>query len=211
VMSGECIEVQVAIQFVGSNVYQAEQSPFVTYTVGGTAPAGCVVQQAPPNQNVFCVPTTAGAECNGKTADITASYVFRGQVLTRTVSFNILGVTCGLQASVDRPVLPATGNLETVTVTFVNPPTGSKAPLYKRVEVYPNLTLNTNYGDVIPGPNNTFQLKAVAGRTYVLIYKTCDDFNRTCYVRLVVLVSSRTSFEQPTTPKPGETPAPGTV
>jgi len=208
VMTGECIELQVALQFQGSNVYDAERSPFITYTVGGTAPAGCIVQQPPPNQNVFCVPSTAGTECNGKTADLTATYVFRGQVLTRTVSFNILGATCGVTASVDRPILPATGNLETVTVNFVNPPTGSKAPLLKQVQIYPDVTLNRP-GDVVPGPNNTFQLKAVAGRTYVLLYKTCDDFNRTCYIRLVVLVSTRTAFEQTTTPEPpkgGEIP-----
>jgi O-antigen ligase len=202
VQSGECIEVQVAIQFVGSEVYDAERSPFLTYSIGGTAPAGCLVQQPPPNQNVFCVPATAGLECNGKTADITASYVFRGQVLTRTASFNILGATCGLAASVDRPVLPATGNLETVTVTFPNPPTNPAAtPILKRVEIYPNVTLNRP-GDVVPGPNFTVQLRAVAGRTYVLLFKTCDQFNRTCYVRLTVLVSSRTSFEAPAAPTP---------
>jgi len=208
VMTGECIELQVALQFQGSNVYDAERSPFITYTVGGTAPAGCIVQQPPPNQNVFCVPSTAGTECNGKTADLTATYVFRGQVLTRTVSFNILGATFGVTASVDRPILPATGNLETVTVNFVNPPTGTKAPILKRVEIYPDVTLSRT-GDVVPGPNNTFQLKAVAGRTYVLLYKTCDDFNRPCYIRLVVLVSTRTAFEQTTTPEPpkgGEIP-----
>jgi hypothetical protein len=209
VQSGECIEVQVAIQFVGSEVYDAERSPFLTYTIGGTAPAGSLVQQSPPNQNVFCVPATVGLEANGKTADITVTYVFRGQVLTRTASFNILGATCGLEASVDRPVLPATGNLETVTVNFPNPPTNPAAiPVLKRVETYPNVTLNRP-GDVVPGPNYTVQLRAVAGRTYVLLYKTCDQFNRTCYVRLVVLVSSRTTFEAPaapTEPKPTEPP-----
>jgi O-antigen ligase len=199
VMSGECIEVQVAIQFQGSNVFQAELSPFITYTIGGTAPAGCVVQQPAPNQNVFCVPTTAGAECNGKTVDITVTYVFRGQTLTRTASFNILGATCGVTAFVDRPVLPATGNLEPVQVTFINAPTGLKAPILKRVEIFPNVTLNRP-GDVVHGPNNTFQLKAEAGRTYVLVFKACDQFNRPCIIRLVVLVSTRTAFEQPTVP-----------
>jgi O-antigen ligase len=211
VMSGECIEVQVAIQFVGSEVYDAERSPFLTYTIGGTAPAGCVVQQPAPNQNVFCVPVTAGAECNGKTADITATYVFRGQVLTRTASFNILGATCGLAATVDRPVLPATGNLETVVVTFPNPPANpAAAPMLRRVEIYPDVTLNRP-GDVVPGANNTFQLRATAGRTYVLVFKTCDEFNRTCYLRLTVLVSSRTTFEPAPEPKPVDVPKPGEV
>jgi hypothetical protein len=210
VQSGECIEVQVALQFVGSRVYQAERSPFITYSVGGTAPAGCVVQQPPPNQNVFCVPSTAGTECNGKTAEITANYVFRGQVLTRSVSFNILGATCGLAATVDKPVLPATGNLETITVTFPNPPTDpNKVPMLKRVEIYPDVTLNRP-GDVVSLGNNQFQVRATAGRTYVFLFKTCDNFNRTCYIRLPVLVSSRTAFEvAPEPPKDGTLPTPG--
>jgi hypothetical protein len=215
VQAGECIEVQVAIQFVGSEVYQAEQSPFLTYTVGGTAPAGCVVQQPPPNQNVFCVPVTAGADCNGKTAEITATYIFRGQPLTRTATFNILGTTCGFGASVAPPILPATGNLETVTVTFTDAPTDPlRAPLLRRVEIYPNVTLDRP-GDVVRLGNNQFRLRATAGRTYVLIYKTCDQFNRTCLIRLAVLVSSRTAFEPPPViepPKEGETPTvPGTL
>jgi len=198
VQAGECIELQLALQFLGSNVYQAERSPFITYTIGGTAPAGCVVQQPAPDINVFCVPANAAAECNGKTVDLTATYNFKGQPVSRTVSFNILGAGCGVQASVDRPVLPATGNFETVNVTFVNAPTGLKAPLLKRVDIYPDVFLNRT-GDAIPNADaSQIQLKAVAGRTYVLLYKTCDAFNRPCYIRLVVLVSSRTAFETAT-------------
>jgi O-antigen ligase len=215
VQSGECIEVQVALQFRFSDVYQAERSPFLTYSIGGSAPAGCVVQQAPPHQNVFCVPVTAGNECNGKTVDITATYVFRGQPLTRTVTFTILGTACSYGATVDPPVVPATGNLETVTVTFQGAPTDPlTAPLLRRVEIYPNPTLSRP-GDVQRLGNNQFQIRATAGRTYVFVYKTCDQFNRTCLIRLVVLVSSRTVFEQPPTPAPppaDQTPAvPGTT
>jgi hypothetical protein len=206
VQSGECIEVQIALQFTGSEVYDAERSPFITYTIGGTAPAGCVVQQPPPNQNIFCVPVTAGAECNGKTVEITANYVFRGQVLTRTATFNILGATCGLEATVDRPVIPATGALETITVNFPNPPTDPAAiPILRRVEIYPNVTLNRP-GDVVSLGNNRFQVRATAGRTYVFLFKTCDEFGRTCYIRLPVLVSSRTTFEVAPTPEPPKDP-----
>ena len=199
VMSGECIELQVALQFVGSNVYQAERSPFIQYTIGGTAPAGCVVQQPPPNQNVFCIPTTAGAECDGKRVDFTASYTFRGQTLTRTVSFNILGATCGIAASVDRPVLPATGNLETVNVTFGTTGGGTMPTIsLQRVEIYPNPTLARS-GNVVIGANGTqLQLKADAGLTYVLLYRVRNPSSiRRCFIRLTVLVSSRTGFEMP--------------
>jgi hypothetical protein len=211
VMSGECIELQVALQFVGSNVYQAELSPFIQYTIGGTAPAGSVVQQPSPNQNVFCVPATVGSEASGTQVDLTASYVFRGQTLTRTVSFAILGATCGIAGSVDRPVLPATGNLETVNVTFGAaggklPPQaqagGTPTILLQQVQIFPNPTL-ARTSNVVVGANGTqLQLKADPGLTYVLLYRVQDRTTiRRCYIRLVVLVSSRTSFETPATGK----------
>jgi O-antigen ligase len=204
VRPGECIEVQLAIQFVGSDVYQAERSPFVTYTIGGSAPAGCIVQ----NQNVFCVPTTAGPECNGQTVEITANYVFRGQVRTATTTFTIQSeANCGITATVDRPVLPATGNLETINVT-INTPEGITPPVLRRVEIYPDPFLVTGRtGDVVITSPTQIQVRAVAGRTYVLVYKGCDQFNRSCFLRVSVIVSTRTTFESATgqTPKEGGT------
>jgi O-antigen ligase len=203
--SGECVELQVAIQFVGSNVYEGERSPFVQLArSGGDAPDSCLVQQPAPNQNVFCVPTTAGAECDGKTVTLSALYIFRGQTLSKSVTLTLSGATCGVTASVDRPVLPATGNFETVNVTITTPP-GFTTPTLKRVDVledpFTNHAVDVTYsGDAILR-NTQVQLKAVAGRTYVLLYKTCDTSNRACYVRLYVIVSTRTTFET-TTPLP---------
>jgi hypothetical protein len=200
VRPGECIEVQLAVQFVGSEVYQAERSPFVTYTIGGTAPAGCVVQ----NVNFFCVPTTAGPECNNRTVEITANYAFRGQVQTASTTFTIQSeANCGIVATVDRPVLPATGQLETVNITFTAPE-GVTPPVLKRIEVIGRL-YESNAGDARIISPTQVQLRATAGRTYVLILKGCDQFNRSCFIRLSVFVSSRTTFEEPVVePKPPE-------
>src|SRR5262249_51253634 len=152
--------------------------PFIQYTIGGNALAGCVIQQPAPNQNVFCVPATAGAECNGKQVSLTANYPFRGQVFSRTATFDILGATCGVTASVDRPVLPATGNLETVHVTF-GAPDGTKPPQVQtgaaplaqltRVEIYPDVTLSRPGNVVNVSNGTTLQLKADPGLTYALL------------------------------------------
>jgi hypothetical protein len=192
--------VQLAVQFVGSEVYQAERSPFVTYTIGGSAPAGCVIQ----NVNYFCVPTTAGPDCNGKTVEITANYAFRGQVRTASTTFTVQSeANCGIVATVDRPVLPATGQLETVNITSTTPEGITPAAL-KRIEVPGRLYVD-NSGDARIISQTQVQLRAVAGRTYVLVLKGCDQFNRSCFIRLSVIVSTRTTFEEPTVePKPDE-------
>lgn len=212
VVSGECIELQVALQFVGSDVYQAERSPYIQYTIGGTAPPGSVVQEPAPNQNVFCVPSTVGSEATGTHVDLTATYVFRGQTYTRTVTFNLAPSTCGISAVVDRPVLAATGNLEPVNVTFstasgaaiapLAPIGGSQPTIYlQEVQILP-YTTDSRSGSVVIGANGTqLQLKAVAGRTYVLLYRVVNPSRLSrCYIRLTVLVSTRSTFESPAPP-----------
>jgi hypothetical protein len=134
--------------------------------------------------------------------------LFRGQALTRTVSFDILGATSGIAASVDRPVLPATGNLETVNVTF-GPTGGGKGQtgatptiFLQQVQIFPNPTLARSSNVVIGANGTQLQLKAAAGLTYVLLYRVHDPTTiRRTYIRLAVLVSSRKSFETPTPTK----------
>jgi O-antigen ligase len=173
-LPGECVELR-AFGALESGVEQEATAQCHFSRGGGSAPADCLQQLAPPHANLFCLPAGVPAAYDGLTVALQGTLDFNGQTLTSVsppLTVSVPRACPGVRLTAEPQVLPPTGDPVEVQVHYEAP--GLR--LQRLLRVQANEPLRPD--DVLIVTDTQVRLRAVSvepgHRIYSLYYRFLD-------------------------------------